>query len=133
MDSDAPAFPENLVSGLFIAVEAMERRNVQYALIGGLAAGCRSRAGFTQDVDFVLQVPQLTLSSLLEDLASKGCEFELETAVRQWTEEHMTSLTFRQIQIDWLKPVSPDTNTLSTQRYKRSGWARRLELPPLKV
>ena len=87
--------------------EILNRRKVQYALIGGLASGYRSRPRFTQDIDFILQVPQLGLPGLLNNLAGKGFEFDLETTIRQWGIEHMTVLTFRQVQVDWLKPISP--------------------------
>jgi hypothetical protein len=29
------------------------------------------------------------------------------TVIREWTQEHMTVLSFRGIRIDWLKPVLP--------------------------
>ena len=107
MASDLPSFSESLVTGLFIFVDAMEQRNLDYAFIDGLASGYRSHARFTQDVDFLLQVPQMVLPELLDDLASKGFEFDLETTIRQWVQDHMTALTYQQVQVDWLKPVLP--------------------------
>jgi hypothetical protein len=55
----------------------------------------------------LLDVPQLVLPGLLEDLHGRGFTFDTDTAIREWTREHLTSLSYRGVQIDWLKPVLP--------------------------
>lgn len=107
MASDPPRAPLNLMVALARIVQILEARCIDYALIGGIATGYRSRPRFTEDVDVLLQVPQLILPELLEDLHSAGFEFDLETAIREWTREHMTVLSFGGVRIDWLKPVLP--------------------------
>ena len=72
-----------------------------------MAAGYRSQPRFTKDIDFLLNVPQLSLPSVLEELVQRGFTVDLPTAIRQWTQEHMTVLSYHGIRIDWLKPVIP--------------------------
>jgi predicted nucleotidyltransferase len=107
MVNELPSLSQHLHLGLQELVHALEKRGLRYTLIGGLAAGFRGRPRFTQDIDFLLEVPQLVLPALLEELKERGFSFETETAIREWTREHMTVLSFQGVQIDWLKPVVP--------------------------
>lgn len=98
---------ELLQAGLTTATEVLARHSVNYAVIGGMAAGYRSQPRFTKDVDFLLSIPQLVLPPVLEELAGLGFSFDLIPAIREWTQEHMTVLSYHGIRIDWLKPVIP--------------------------
>src|SRR5206468_3828788 len=75
--------------------------------VGGLATLMRGRPGFTQDVDILLDVPQLALPGLLDELAAHGFAFDAATVIREYVREHMTTLRFGSVRIDWLKPVLP--------------------------
>lgn len=44
---------------------------------------------------------------MLEELVGRGFSFDLLTTIREWTQEHMTVLSYHGIRIDWLKPVIP--------------------------
>jgi hypothetical protein len=107
MATDSPQLPQYLLKGLLEQVEALEQLHLRYALIGGVATGYRSRPRFTQDVDFLLEIPQVTLPGLLEDMQARGFAFDAEKAIREWTKDHLTVLTFHGIRIDWLKPLLP--------------------------
>src|SRR5260221_14062431 len=72
-----------------------------------MATSFRSQPRFTKDLDFLLSVPQLALPSVLADLARRGFQFDTQATIREWTQHHMTVLSFRGIRIDWLKPVLP--------------------------
>lgn len=98
---------QDLIYGALQVADAARQANVPYALIGGLAAGYRTRSRFTRDLDFLLQVPQLTLPSLLEDLSHREFKFDLVATIREWTQHHMTVLSFRGARVDWVKPVIP--------------------------
>lgn len=98
--------PELLDSALTQA-DALLQFKVRYALIGGLAAGYRTTARFTRDVDLLLNIPQVSLPPLLEELARRGFAFDTADTIREWTQHHMAVLSFRGIRIDWLKPVLP--------------------------
>lgn len=62
-----------------------DERQVQHALIGGLAVGLRSRPRATQDADFIVSVSALDFPGLLESLAGKGFQIDVLDAVRRWT------------------------------------------------
>jgi hypothetical protein len=86
-------------------VEALEHRCIRYALIGGVAVGFRGRFRLTQDLDFLLDVPQVTLPGLLEDLQGRGFRIDTATVIREWVQDHMTCISFGDVLVDWLKPV----------------------------
>src|SRR2546421_11243603 len=98
MAIDLPELPQDLLNALLQFVQALDRLRIRYALIGGVATGFRSRPRFTQDLDFLLEVPQLVLPGLLEDLRTRGFHFDTEVTIRQWTREHLTALSFRGLQ-----------------------------------
>jgi hypothetical protein len=98
---------ELLQSSLTTVAEVLARHSVKYAVIGGMASAYRSQPRFTKDVDFLLNVPQLVLPPVLEELVDRGFSFDLMTTIREWTQEHMTVLSYHGIRIDWLKPVLP--------------------------
>ena len=62
--------------------EAFAARSVRHALIGGLATSIRGRHRYTQDVDFLLDVPQLALPGLLVDLVIRGFTLDPPVVVR---------------------------------------------------
>jgi hypothetical protein len=97
----------DVLEGAVRLAATARRANLRYALIGGLAAGYRTQPRFTQDVDFLLQVPQIQLPAVLDDLSAHGFTADPMTNIREWTQEHMTTLSFRGVRIDWLKPVVP--------------------------
>src|SRR5262249_11311007 len=78
-----------------------------YAIVGGLGTLMRGRPRFTQDVDVLLDVPQVALPGLLDELARQGFDFDVMTVIREYVQEHMTTLRFGSVRIDWLKPVLP--------------------------
>lgn len=100
-----------LAADLIRAVELLGAtfadRSIRYALVGGLATMLRGRPRFTQDVDVLLDVPQLELAPLLEHLENRGFTLDLPTVVRQFVREHLTQFRFGAVRIDWLKPVLP--------------------------
>jgi hypothetical protein len=107
MASEPLPVSKDVIDGAILLAEAASRSGVPYALIGGLAVGYWTELRFTQHVDCLLQVPQLKLPGLLDDLAARGVTIDQPTAIREWTQEHMTTLSFRNVLIDWLKPAIP--------------------------
>ncbi len=97
----------DLVAAVEILGEVFENRGVRYALLGGLATMLRGRPRFTQDVDVLLEVPQLALPGLLDELVDRGFSLDRETVIRQFVEQHMTAFRYGVVRIDWLKPVLP--------------------------
>lgn len=106
-----PEIPEPLAGDLIAAVELLgdvfDKRRVRYALLGGLATMLRGRPRFTQDVDVLLEVPQIALPGLLDELVDRGFSLDRATVIRQLVQQHMTSFRYGVVRIDWLKPVLP--------------------------
>jgi hypothetical protein len=102
-----PAFDDRIIRALAELAAAFERRGVRYALIGGLAAGFRSRPRSTQDVDILLAVPQVQLPRLLADLSARGFSLDERSVIEGFVRHHMTAFEYQGVRIDWLKPVLP--------------------------
>jgi hypothetical protein len=64
MNIDSNLVPGDSVRAVESLAEAFDARSIRNALIGGLAFILRGRPRFTQDVDFLLEVPQIVLPSL---------------------------------------------------------------------
>jgi hypothetical protein len=107
MEPDATATEQELLDCIATAADLLRSQQINYALIGGMATAFRGQPRTTEDIDFLLQVPQLRLPGLLADLAARGFACDMTTTIREWTQEHMTTLSYRGVRIDWLKPVLP--------------------------
>src|SRR5262249_27244729 len=101
MNGPAGVVPLPLLEVVSELGEVFDRFQVRYALIGALAAGYRSRARSTRDADFLLNIPQLTLPTLLDELQARGFEFDMTTAIREWTQRHMVVLSYHGVRVDW--------------------------------
>ena len=107
MESDQACLPHDVQAGLRSMAEALDAAHIRYAVIGGIAVALRSRPRFTNDVDIVLNIPQIKLPGLLDDLHGRGFEFDTAKTIQGWTQHHITVLKFRNVRVDWLKPVLP--------------------------
>lgn len=96
-----------LIRAVELLSETFADRSIRYALVGGLATMMRGRPRFTQDVDVLLEVPQIALPPLLDDLSSRGFTLDVATVVSEFVREHLTTFRFGTVRIDWLKPVLP--------------------------
>jgi hypothetical protein len=105
--AQGPTTSDDMTRAMAETTAAMDRHNVPYALIGGLATSYRSQPRFTKDIDFLVKAPQLVLASLLEDLRNRGFEFDTLATINAWTTHHMVVLSYHGIRIDWLKPLIP--------------------------
>jgi hypothetical protein len=106
-----PDEPRPLEKDLTRAVECLAdvftARSIRHALIGGLATMLRGRPRFTQDVGFLIDVPQIALPGLLEELAGLGFQFDMSTVIHEYVRDSMTVLQFGPVRIDWLRPILP--------------------------
>jgi hypothetical protein len=105
MPVDSDLLEGELIRAVELLADAFAARSIHYALIGGLATMLRGRPRFTQDVDLLIDVPQLALPGLLDELAARGFLFDRDTVIREYVREHLTAIRFGAVQIDWLKPV----------------------------
>ena len=107
MPTESNPLATELIRAVELLSETFAERSIQYALIGGLATMMRGRPRFTQDVDMLLEVPQIALPALLDDLSKCGFTLDLATVVREFEREHLTTFRYGTVRIDWLKPVLP--------------------------
>jgi Nucleotidyl transferase AbiEii toxin, Type IV TA system len=107
MADDPTPLPVPLVSALNELLEALPAHGANYALIGGIAAGLRSRFRYTEDIDLLLSVPQLRLPGLLDDLAARGFSCDVPNTLREFSQHNMAVIWFQGVRIDWLKPMLP--------------------------
>ena len=107
MASDLGGFAPALIDAIARLCAALERAHIQYAIIGGIAVGTRSRPRATNDVDVLLSIPQLQLPRLLQDLIARGFTLDERKAIQEFVQHHITSFDFQGVRIDWLKPVVP--------------------------
>jgi hypothetical protein len=97
----------DLIRAVELLAEVFAAQSIRYALVGGLATALRGRPRFTQDVDVLLDVPQVALPGLLDELARRGFDFDRATVIREYVQENLTAFRFGSVRIDWLKPVLP--------------------------
>jgi hypothetical protein len=97
----------DFVRSVELLADTFTARSICYAVIGGLATALRGQPRFTQDVDILLDVPQLALPGLLDELARLGFQLDRDTVIREYIREHMTAFRFGSVRIDWIKPVLP--------------------------
>jgi hypothetical protein len=72
-----------------------------------MATILRGRPRFTQDIDILLDVPQIALPGLLDDLVARGFSLDRDKVIQEFVQHHMTTFRFGVVRIDWLKPVLP--------------------------
>jgi hypothetical protein len=107
MDIDHRLFSEELDRAVEALADTFAARSVRHALIGGLATSLRGRQRLTQDIDFLVEVPQLALPGLLDELVERGFSLDPSVVISQYVREHITAFSFGPVRIDWLKPVLP--------------------------
>jgi len=107
MPSEHEILADEAVRAVESLADAFTARSTRYAIVGGMATLMRGRPRFTQDVDVLLEVPQLALPGLLDDLAGRGFTIDMPTVLHEFVYEHMTAFRFGSVRIDWLKPVLP--------------------------
>jgi hypothetical protein len=107
MPAEHDLLEDDLIRAVELLADTFTAQSIRYALVGGLATALRGRPRFTQDVDVLLDVPQLALPRLLDELAQLGFVFDKATVIREYVREHMTAFRFGSVRIDWLKPILP--------------------------
>ncbi len=107
MPIDPDLLPDDSLRVAEALVEVFEARSVRYALIGGLAFALRGRPRYTQDVDFLIEIPQVVLPKLLDDLIERGVTLDPAVVIQDFVRGHMASFPFGGVRVDWLEPVLP--------------------------
>ncbi|HYV37751.1 MAG TPA: hypothetical protein VE988_18850, partial [Gemmataceae bacterium] len=98
---------ESLSHVLDKLAQVLNERRVAYALIGGLGVSMRGSMRTTQDVDLLINIPQLQLPGVFEALAAAGFQIDVLEAIRVWNRDGLLDFNSGAIRVDWLKPVVP--------------------------
>ena len=98
---------DSLEAALADVIDALAASDASYALIGGLATGFRSRPRYTQDIDLLIDVPQIRLPDLLERLRARGFVFDVADVIAELRRHHLAALWRGDIRLDWLTPAIP--------------------------
>jgi hypothetical protein len=107
MAMDRSLLTDELDRAVELLAESFAARSIRHALIGGLATSLRGRQRTTQDVHFLLNVPQIHLPGLLDDLIDRGFTLDPSVVIPQYVRQYITAFAFGTVRIDWLKPVLP--------------------------
>lgn len=107
MDTERGLLSKDMDRAVEALAEAFAARSVRHALIGGLAVSMRGPLRIYQQVEFLLDVPQIALPGLLDDLIERGFTLDPAVVIKQFVQEHITAISFGLVRIDWLKPVLP--------------------------
>lgn len=107
MDTDPTGLSVELSRAVESLSEAFAARSVEHALIRGLATVLRGRPRYTQDVDLLVDVPQIALPGLLDDLVGRGFTLDPRAVIEEYVRHHITAFRYGGTRIDWLKPVLP--------------------------
>jgi hypothetical protein len=96
-----------LEAALADVIDALSASGAVYALIGGLATGFRSRPRYTQDIDLLIDIPQVRLPDLLERLRARRFEVDVSAVIAELRRHHLAVLWRGDIRLDWLTPAIP--------------------------
>lgn len=107
MPAEYDSLGDDFVRAVELLADAFTAQSIRYAVVGGLATALRGRPRFTQDVEVLLEVSQLTLPGLLDALTDLGFLLDRDTVIREYVGEHTTAFRFGSVRIDWIKPVLP--------------------------
>src|SRR5580692_7507107 len=107
MSAEHDLLADDLIRAVELLADVFAAKSICYAIVGGLATLMRGRPRFTQDVDVLLDVPQIALPGLLDDLARQGFTLDPAAVIREYVREHITAFRYGSVRIDWLKPVLP--------------------------
>jgi hypothetical protein len=107
MAIDRGPLTDELDRAVELLAESFAARSIRHALIGGLATSLRGRQRTTQDVDFLIDVPQIHLPGLLDDLIDRGFTLDPSVVIPEYVRQHITAFSFGLVRIDWLKPILP--------------------------
>lgn len=88
-------------------VSTLNARQARYAIIGGVAVFQHTRVRTTEDIDALLNVPQIALQGLLDALGERGFTVDVPRNVRELRDEGCTSVEFEGVAVDLLRPLIP--------------------------
>jgi hypothetical protein len=88
-------------------VATLDEQHVRYAIVGGLAVLQHTRVRTTDDVDALLDLPQIAMSPFFEALRARGFQLDVQSTIRQFRDEGLTTVRLGDVLVDLMRPVIP--------------------------
>lgn len=106
-DDSLPQTGPTLQRAFDALVEVLREHQVRYAIIGGLAMIQHTRVRTTDDIDALLNLPQIGMPAFFESLAKRGFDVEVVKNVKELRDQGLTTIQFDDIVVDLMRPALP--------------------------
>lgn len=106
-DNSLPPSGPALRQAFEALVTTFQQRGIRYAIIGGIATIQHTRVRTTDDIDALLTVPQIALPGLFEALRDRGFAIDFLKSIREFRDDHLTTIRFGDVIVDLMQPVLP--------------------------
>lgn len=106
-DSSLPPSGQTLGQALKLLVTTLNARAVQYAIIGGIATIQHTRVRTTNDIDVLLNLPQIGMPGMFDDLQASGFVIDLARNITELRNDGLTTIRFGDVLVDVMRPVLP--------------------------
>lgn len=106
-DDSLPPSGQTLQKAFEALVRTLNERRVRYAIIGGMATLQHTRVRTTDDIDALLSIPAIALPALLESLRDRGFSIDQAKCIREFRDDGLTAIRFRDVVVDLLRPMLP--------------------------
>ena len=106
-DDSLPPSGSTLQQAFKALIATFDQRAIHYAIIGGIATIQHTRVRTTDDIDALLMVPQLALPGLFESLRDRGFSLEVLESIREFREDGLTTILYKDVLVDLMRPVLP--------------------------
>ncbi len=106
-DSSLPPSGQTLGQALKLLITTLENRAVQYAIIGGIATIQHTRVRTTNDIDVLLNVPQIDMPGMFDALEAGGFAIDMPNNITELRNDGVTTIRFGDVLVDFMRPVLP--------------------------
>jgi predicted nucleotidyltransferase len=106
-DDSLPPSGSTLQQAFKALIATFDQRAIRYAIIGGIATIQHTRVRTTDDIDALLIVSQLAMPGLFESLRDRGFSLEVLDSVREFRDDGLTTIRYKDVLVDLMRPVLP--------------------------
>lgn len=94
-----------LLEALLLLGKIFDGDKISYAVTGGLAASYHGSQRATQDIDFLIAVDKIKISSFLNILRLKGFNFDESETLKSLNQDGLARVYYKKYPVDFLMPV----------------------------
>lgn len=106
-DTSLPQGGQPLRRAFESLIATLNERGVRYAVIGGLAVIQHARVRTTDDIDVLLDTPQLAMPGLFDALGERGFQVDSVGNSRELRDDGITLVRFGEVIVDLMRPLTP--------------------------